>query len=578
MGLILKRFQRLTQFILLSLIVLTTYNNCSNPMQSSKGNSANNSSSQLSQQAAFKCTDRTLSSPTKNYILSKAQYTNTIEDLFGIGALSSASAALSTISDDSNGADSHERTSTISSTQAMAYYDSAEAIASYVIASTTRVTTVFGACANTTTPAPTCIDSYLNGYARRILRRPLTTQEITFAKLVMSTAGLYKENLKALLTYHLSSPAFLWTLELGGTSTNGTKVFLTPYEVATRLAYKITDSMPDQSLLTAANDGSIMTPLGLQQQVQRLMKTPRGKTKIINSLLRWSLTDNASDVSSLPAELLSGVQLNGLQAAMTNEARAFIDYTIFTANGSLKDLLTSKLSFASHNGLANIYGHTPMTTTTGPVPMTERRQGLLMRAPFLTWFTSKTNIILRGVNFQKRVLCNEIPAPTVDIADDRDGHILTEDELLSVTNRTAVAYQTESPLCMSCHRVINPVGFAFENFDSLGKIRTQEKIFDKSNIFVRNLPVHTSTSVPMPTGADLNVADAYDMVTGLAQSPEVAACATRNMYRYFYEKKETKADDCQLEDSFELVKDENKSLLQAIEKIFTAESIYYKEL
>ncbi len=545
-------------------------------------------STSASQQAAFKCTDRNLSSKTKNYILSKTQYLNTIEDLFGTGALSAATSELSTVADDTYNEDTNDRLSTISSSQAIAYYDVAVAVANYVIANTTRTQTVFGACANAATPTITCIDTYINGFARKLLRRPLKViaepvgvnaieDEVEFVKKIMATPGIYKDNLKAVLTYHLTSPAFLWLLELGSATASGSRLTLTPYEVSARLAYLITDTAPDAALTTAAQDGSILTPVGLQTQVQRLLQTNRGKKKVADAIKRWSLTDKTQDVAGLPASLTTGVYVTGLSAAIQSEVQAYIDHMVYTTSGSLKDLMTSKLSFASHSGLATIYGHTPAAGGI-PVDISQRRQGLLMRAPFLTWYTPRTNIILRGVAFQKRVLCNEIPSPNVDIVGDRDAHVLTDAELLTVTNRAAVTFQTDSPVCMRCHSTINPVGFAFENFDSLGRLRSQEMMYDRSGTYAQSLPVHTSTQVPMPGGGNVSVADAYDLVTQLAESPDVAACVSRNVYRYFYEKKETPDDDCQVQDGFEVAKDPSLPLLNAVEKIFSANSLYYKEL
>ncbi len=571
------------RFVSLSIFTFAFFNNCSAPMHSDLSQNTS-----ASQQAVFKCTDRNLSSKTKNYILSKTQYLNTIEDLFGTGALSAATSELSTVADDTYNDDTNERLSTISSSQAIAYYDVAVALANYVIANTTRTQTVFGACANVATPTSTCIDTYINGFARRLLRRPLKVvaesvgvdsieDEVEFVKKIMATPGVYKDNLKAVLTYHLTSPAFLWLLEMGSATASGSRLMLTPHEVSARLAYLITDTTPDAALTTAAQDGSILTPVGLQTQVQRLLQTNRGKKKVADAIKRWSLTDKVQDVAGLPASLTTGVSVTGLSAAIQSEVQAYIDHMVYKTSGSLKDLMTSKLSFASHSGLATIYGHAPAAGGI-PVDISQRRQGLLMRAPFLTWYTPRTNIILRGVAFQKRVLCNDIPSPNVDIVGDRDAHVLTDAELVTVTNRAAVTFQTDSPVCMRCHSTINPVGFAFENFDSLGRLRNQELMYDRSGTYVQSLPIHTSAQVPMPDGGTVSVADAYDLVTQLADSPDIAACVSRNVYRYFYEKKETRDDDCQVQDGFEIAKDPALPLLNAVEKIFSANSLYFKEL
>ncbi|MBY0385299.1 DUF1592 domain-containing protein, partial [bacterium] len=321
----------LIKFILLSVVTLTTYNNCAKPMHTIGG-----SGSSFSQQAAFKCVDRNLTSKTKNYIMSNLQYLNTIQDLFGAAAITAASAPISTFGSDINDPDTHERLSSIISSQAIAYYDAAVAIANYIVSNPTRTATVFGACANLASPTASCIDTYISTFATRIYRRPLNANEINFVKnQLMATSGAYKENLKAVLTYHLSSPAFLWLLELGSASSSGQRLALTPYEVATRISYMITDSTPDSALLASAASGLIMTPLELQTQIRRLLQSVRGKQKIKNNYLRWALADQAVDVSTLPSQLINGIQTTGLQTAMLSEADLFVDYILFNNNGSL---------------------------------------------------------------------------------------------------------------------------------------------------------------------------------------------------------------------------------------------------
>lgn len=569
-----RKFHRLFQFSLTSIVLLTTYNNCSKPMHSASGS---DTSPSVTQQATFKCTDRNLNSKTKNYTLSRVQYLNTIEDLFGLGAITAASAQISTIGLDLNDPDTYQRLSSVDPSKVISYYEAAEAIATYITSNTTRVSSIFGACANNANPAVTCIDGYLNGFASKIFRRPLTANEISFAKnSIMTTSGAYKENLKALLTYHLSAPAFIWLLELGSPSSSGNRLMLTPYEVATRISYLITDSTPDAALYASAQDGSIMTPVGLNSQVLRLLQSPRGKKKIKANYLRWSLNDIAEDVSALPAQLINGVNTTGLKTAMETEADAFVDYILFQQQGSFNDLLTSKLSFASHTGLANIYGHTPISTT--PAIMTQRRQGLLMRAPAYTYTAPLTSIIIRGVHFLKRTLCMDLPSPNFDITSARDAHVLTPQEILNTTNRAAITYQTSSTLCTSCHQYINPIGFTFEGFDPLGKIRNQELKFDMNGVYAGAQPIHTSTDVLLPSGRTFSVADAYDFVTQLSQGDEIKNCATRHAYRYFYEKEEKPEDDCILKDSFDIVTNPANSALSSIEKLFTHDKIYYKEL
>ncbi|MBY0385343.1 DUF1592 domain-containing protein, partial [bacterium] len=258
-------------------MVLFSYNNCSQPFHSVKS-----SDTLASQEAGFKCTDTNRSSPTQSYLLSKTQYQNTIQDLFGNDILSAASNDISTIFADGRNEDTYARSITISESLVDAYFRAAKTISAAVVANATFTSNVFGACANQATPAANCVDTYLNGFATRILRRPLNTSERSFATQVMSTPGTYKGNLKALLAHHLISPYFIWRIELGTPQqTSTTQISLSGYEVASRLAFYITDSTPDMTLLNAARDGLLLTPLGLQEQVLRLLNSPRGKDKLV---------------------------------------------------------------------------------------------------------------------------------------------------------------------------------------------------------------------------------------------------------------------------------------------------------
>jgi hypothetical protein len=524
---------------------------------------------------SFACEDPNAQPMSLSYTLTKDQYQNSITDLFGANALTGLSEVLSTLPRDTFDPTSNQRTSTLSTEKIEAYFNLAKGIAANVTANSTMLTTVFGSCAATTTPAATCIDTYIAGFAKKIFRRPLTTDEATYARSIANRGGDYKANLRTLLSLHLQAPAFIWRLETGNASqSSSTLLQLTPYEVATRISYMTTDSAPDAQLMQAADSGQLSTLTQVQAQVKRLMQTQRGKNKARANLLRYGRADKAEDLSTLPTELKQGVQTDGLSQAMVDEAAAYVDYSLYTQNASFKTLLTSKASFASHPGLASIYGHAPITGST-PATFPDRRQGLLMRAPFLAGNRLRTKLILRGVYFQKFALCNEIPPPSSVVADLREAQVFSPEELLNHTTREAIAYQTSQPVCMTCHTTINPTGFAFENFDPFGRIRVSEAIFDSTGKFVRTLPVDTNATVPIGSN-QVPVSDAYDLVSYLATSPDGAACFTKQAYRYLNEKRESADDGCELDKVHKIVMDPTKPVLDALTELIANNSLFVK--
>jgi hypothetical protein len=336
------------------------------------------------------------------------------------------------------------------------------------------------------------------------------------------------------------------------------------------------DTTPDDTLLTAAANSQLSTQAQIKEQVLRMLKTTAGRDKMKRTLLRWSLNDKAMDFSGLPA--FAGININGLGAAMVDEASKYVDYMVYTQNASFKTLLTSQVSFASNTSLANIYGHTALASgATQPATFTGRRQGLLMRAPFFSVARTRTGIIRRGVDFQKRFLCNEIPSPTASIVDMRTDNELSFEEKLAYSNRDAIAHQTSSAVCMNCHRIINPTGFAFENLDPFGKIRTSEPIYDLNSNVVRTLPVVTSGEIPLASGSSVNVADGYDLVSFVANSSEGTSCFSRNIFRTTFERREATEDNCQLDTVQKAVMDSNKSILDTYVELISNSNIAVKK-
>jgi hypothetical protein len=367
------------------------------------------------------------------------------------------------------------------------------------------------------------------------------------------------DRLEAILSYHLQSPSFIWLFERGSGSGVDGRVQLTQFELASRLAFRLTDFPPDETLYKAAKSSLLNSKDSIRTQAVRLLNSDHGKKKIVQSLLRWSSMGQAASITQLPAYLTDGIQLDGLEDAMVSEAADYIEYMVFNQRVNLTVLLNSKLSFAKHEGLAKIYGHAPVTDGV-PVNFPNQRKGLLMRAPFFTGGSTRTDIIHRGLDFHQHILCGNIPEPTVDIANSREDDVLTPEQKLKTSNRDALAYQTKRPVCMQCHGTINPTGGVFEMFDPLGRIREQEAIFDESGKFLRNIAVNPSADVPTPGGRTVASRDGADLIDYVAKSSEGNECFVRNSFRFMYEKAETPADDCQLEFSFQSLIDKDKPI------------------
>jgi hypothetical protein len=566
-----KRFFQLIATIFLSFTMLL-FNNCSGSFVAFD-TSSNLDSSAL--KASFECRNQTESTSSGTHFLSKKQYMNTIEDLFGAPVLTDASAAISSLPNDNFDEEYRRKTSSLDSNSVQGFFASALAISASVVGNTARRNNVFGSCASQTTLSQTCINTFMSSFAARIMRRPLNSVETTFLNSILAGSGTNNEKLEAMLNYLLQSPFFIWRVELGEITDATDNLILSDYESASKLSYAVTDSTPDLELFQAVQSGQFKTFEQHQAQALRLIDTPRGKSKVIDMIMHWSHSENPRDLSGLPSDLTTDVNMSGLEQAMVDEAKKFIEHIVYQSQGNFQDLLKSKLSFASHTGLAKIYNHTPISGNT-PVEITERRQGLLMRAPFMTWTGPRTNLIQRGVDFQKRMLCNAIPSPNVDIADDRDVDGFTPAEQLQNTNRVNVTHQTRSPVCMGCHSAINPVGFAFEAFDSIGRLRNQELIFDMNQDFYRFVNIDSSTAIPRPRQSGLPIQDAYELINYVADSAQGHECFVRNAFRYINENRESQKDDCHLNSAFEKLANSKEPIKNVLVDLVLNENLVRK--
>jgi hypothetical protein len=494
--------------------------------------------------------------PSQILRLSKTQYVNVLTDLFGSAVVSQLGSSISQIPDDDTVTNPAVLT-TVSDDHLTGYMAVAMGVAQAVTSSPTTASAVFGSCSVAAQPNPNCVDTYLTTTAPLILRRPLTTAEVAAGE-AMVAAGTdgYLNRLGALLAYHLQNPWFTNRIELGtGPADTAPTYTLTPFEVAARIAFETTDSMPDAALFGAAAADELSMPAQLEAQVRRLLATTRGKAKIRSVLYNYVGNPSPSDLTVLPPALLSGLSdPAGLSSAMFTELDAFIDYIVWEKNGSLVDLLTSQASFASDPDLANIYGHAPADANRAPGSPTAvfsgRRAGILMRLPLLASPGPRNKLPHRGVTILRNVLCAPIPDPDAKTMAMIAALSPSPAQLEGMTTRKYLETVTANGICPSCHQAINPVGFAFENLGPAGRLRTVEAIFttdDQSGTFVTNLPIDTTSQITIGT-TPVPIADALDLVTQIASSASGTDCFVRRAYQFVQQRTEANNDECTIDE------------------------------
>jgi hypothetical protein len=313
-------------------------------------------------------------------------------------------------------------------------------------------------------------DAFIAEFGLRAYRRPLAATEVARLATVFDDGPThypaldpFTAGVRLTLEAMLQSPHFVYRAEQSEEVVDGL-VVLDSYELASKLSYLIWDTMPDDMLFAAAAEGLLTDPEILGDHAARMFADERAHAKMerfheqLFHMEQWTDTDH--NVEGWRPELAP---------MMVEESRLFLEDIIFSG-GTLRDVLTSNVAFVNED-LAGLYGVSGITGAEYQrvtLDATER-SGLLTRLGFLTKYAtlSEPDSIHRGVFINNQLLCRNIQAPP-SIPDD-----LTP---MGTTNRERITSITGPGTCgESCHHgVINPVGFAFEAYDAIGQLRTED--------------------------------------------------------------------------------------------------------
>ncbi|MBL8864708.1 MAG: DUF1592 domain-containing protein [Planctomycetia bacterium] len=303
---------------------------------------------------------------------------------------------------------------------------------------------------------------FLRQFAKLAFRRPLTEDiEKLYITRPIETAGndLQAAAKRAVLLI-LKSPRFLYREP--ATDVN-------PYDVASRLAFSLWDSIPNQDLHDLAAAGKLKTPVEVRLQAEKMLADTRAKARIRGFLHHWLKTDHARDA------VKDAKKFPGFDSAIVADLRTsldlFLENVVWSEKSDFRQLLVNDEMFLNGK-LAKYYGaNLPDDAPFQKVAFEKgRRQGVLTH-PFLMAtfsYTAETSPIHRGVFVARGLLGVGLKPPNEAFTP------LAPDLHPTLSTRERVELQTKGVNCQSCHLVINPVGFALENFDAVGRYREQD--------------------------------------------------------------------------------------------------------
>ncbi|MCG8584309.1 MAG: DUF1592 domain-containing protein [Pirellulales bacterium] len=354
------------------------------------------------------------------------------------------------------------------------------------------------------------VRAFCETFARRAIRRHLTDKERQFfVDRQFDSAGDPVIAAKRSVLLALKSPRFLYHGFESGDSSG--------YEIASRLSFALLDSVPDVALLKAAAEGRLKSRAQVESQARRMVADLRARSKMRAFFHRWleleRTVDVAKDQNAYP----------GFNESVLSDLRVsldmFVDDVVWSDASDYRRLLTDPSMYVNGR-LAKYYG-IPLDAQADFQRVelkNQARSGVLSHPLLMAGFayTSSTSPIHRGVFIVRHLLGRTLRPP-------QEAIVPVDPKLHpKMTTRELVAMQTRAKACQSCHRMINPLGFSLENFDAVGRFRTEEK----------GKPVDASSELEDLSGEVRKFSGAQELAALLIDSREAHMAFVDQLFRY----------------------------------------------
>lgn len=395
---------------------------------------------------------------------------------------------------------------------------------------------------------PACAAEFVRQFGKKAFRRPLKEgEEHVYGELLRQEAARTSDFLagaQMVVEAMLQSPHFLFRVERGPGSP------FAQYEVASRLSYFLWDTMPDEELLRASEQGELASAEQIEATARRMLEDPRAKSSMDEFLAQWLRFDRA--LSAIRDRRLFRGFSTELAAAMTEETRQLFNHLVWE-DGNFMEFFTADYTYVSTD-LANLYGLPVPPEEFGRVeyPPDSGRAGVLGHASILT-LTSKpsdTSPTERGLFIRDHFMCHEVPPPPPGV--NTALPVVTESK--PMTNRERLGIHLNSEACSSCHRLIDPIGLGFEQYDAIGAYREQVTLSfrpdddddgDRRRRIEVNLPIDTTAHVQGIEDSEFSTPKELGAI--LAANPGCQKCIVKKVFRYAFGREETVADQAAIE-------------------------------
>jgi hypothetical protein len=316
-----------------------------------------------------------------------------------------------------------------------------------------------------------CAHRILTNLAERAFRRPVNDADLEGLMKFYQTGRAredFEHGVRDGLSAILASPHFLYRAE-SGVDAGGTRT-LNDLELASRLSFFLWSSLPDKELLDLAIASRLSDPAVLPKQVKRMLADPRSKSLVNDFAFQWLHVAKLDELTPDRGQFPQASGLLDQRSLMKEELRLYID-SVLRSDRSVLDLMTGNYTYlnerlAMHYGIETVKGANFRRVTLDD----PKRYGLLGKGAILslTAYPNRTSPVLRGAWILDRLLGTPPPAPPANVPtlqENRPGQV-------AKTLRERLEQHRANSTCFACHGVMDPLGFALENFNAVGQFRT----------------------------------------------------------------------------------------------------------
>jgi mono/diheme cytochrome c family protein len=324
----------------------------------------------------------------------------------------------------------------------------------------------------------TCAKQVLTTLARRAYRRTPTAPEIATAMTFFDEGrkgATFEDGIEFALRFILANPQFLVRAEREPAAARAGQAYrISDVELASRLSFFLWSSIPDEELIAVAGQGRLSQPRVLEQQVRRMLADPRSEALVSNFAQQLLYLRNLPSTS--PDGIFYPNWDDELRHSVQRESELFFE-SIIREDRNILDLLTADYTFvnerlARHYGIPNVYGSRFRRVTLPPEM--DYRRGILGKGSFLavTWTQNfRSSPVKRGVWVLENILGTPPPEPPPNVPALEE---TKSDDGKALTLREQMTRHRATPTCAGCHKIMDPIGFALENFDADSGWRTKQ--------------------------------------------------------------------------------------------------------